>query len=115
MCTSNRFRLDLIETQPNASDMQERVLYYSFKYNIAFHLCACGCKEVVITPIIPGEWKLTYDGEFPTLHPSVGNYSFKCGSHYFIWEGKVDWAKSRTTKPDKKKKGLFKKLKRRNK
>jgi len=56
-------------------------------FKTAIHLCACGCKEQVVTPLnkVTG-WVLT---EGPTLNPSIGNQNFKCKSHYFINEGNV--------------------------
>ena len=40
----------------------------------------------------PAEWKLTYDGRTISLAPSIGNWSFRCRSHYWIDEGSVRWA-----------------------
>jgi Family of unknown function (DUF6527) len=47
---------------------------------------------VVVTPFSPTDWKLTFDGETVSLHPSIGNWSFKCRSHYWIRENEVHWA-----------------------
>ena len=46
-----------------------------------------------MTPLGPGEWKVTYDGRTVSLAPSIGNWSFPCRSHYWIDEGKVRWAR----------------------
>lgn len=40
----------------------------------------------------PKDWKLTYDGETVSLHPSIGNWSFNCQSHYWIRHSKVVWS-----------------------
>jgi hypothetical protein len=58
------------------------------------HKCACGCGEEVATPIEKNQWKMTYDGESVTLYPSIGNRSYRCKSHYFIREDKVEWARN---------------------
>lgn len=63
---------------------EEGKLYISIKYRTAIHSCFCGCGMKVVTPIRPTGWNLTYDGDSVTLAPSVGNWSFKCRSHYFI-------------------------------
>jgi hypothetical protein len=55
---------------------------------------ACGCGEEVATPIEKNQWKMTYDGESVTLYPSIGNRSYRCKSHYFIREDKVEWARN---------------------
>jgi hypothetical protein len=38
----------------------------------------------VVRPIRPTGWRLTYDGDTVSLHPSVGNWSYPCRSHYWI-------------------------------
>ena len=63
---------------------QEGKLYISIKYRTAIHSCFCGCGMKVVTPIRPTGWRLTYDGDAVSLHPSIGNWSFKCRSHYWI-------------------------------
>jgi hypothetical protein len=45
-------------------------VYISLDYNTVPHLCACGCGEEVVTPLQPSEWKVIYDGETVSLHPS---------------------------------------------
>jgi hypothetical protein len=72
--------------------LEESVLYISIPYATAAHLCACGCGREVVTPITPTDWELTFDGESVSLHPSVGNWSFPCQSHYVIKRGRVQWA-----------------------
>jgi hypothetical protein len=72
--------------------LEESVLYISIHYATAAHLCACGCGREVVTPIAPTDWQLTFDGEVVSLHPSIGNWSFPCQSHYFIKRGRVRWA-----------------------
>jgi hypothetical protein len=44
----------------------------------------CGCNNEVVTPLSPTDWQLTFDGESVSLNPSIGNWSFKCKSHYWI-------------------------------
>jgi hypothetical protein len=60
-------------------------------YATALHLCCCGCGNEVVTPLSPLAWTLIYDGETVTLHPSIGNKSFRCRSHYFVRENRVVW------------------------
>lgn len=68
------------------------MLYISFEYATASHLCACGCGQKVVTPIRPTEWLLIWNGEAVSLYPSVGNWSFPCRSHYWIRENRIVWA-----------------------
>lgn len=71
--------------------LEPGVLYISMKYATASHLCLCGCGKEVATPLTPTDWRLTFDGRV-SLHPSVGNWSFKCRSHYVIAANQVRWA-----------------------
>lgn len=79
--------------------LESDIIYISIPFATASHLCACGCGQKVVTPISPRDWKLTFDGESISLHPSIGNLQFPCRSHYFIRENKVIWAD--TWKSDK--------------
>ncbi len=72
---------------------KEGTLYVSIRFATAVHTCACGCGQVVVTPIRPTDWSLTWNGETVTLYPSIGNWSFPCRSHYWIRESRVVWAR----------------------
>lgn len=74
-------------------DLAEGVLYISMEYSTAIHNCCCGCGGRVVTPLSPAAWSLAYDGETVSLFPSIGNWSFKCKSHYWIANNKVEWAR----------------------
>ncbi|WP_424924200.1 DUF6527 family protein [Aquipseudomonas alcaligenes] len=58
-------------------------------YATAVHSCCCGCGDRVVTPFTPTDWRMTFDGESISLHPSVGNWNQKCRSHYVIQRGRV--------------------------
>lgn len=72
--------------------LAEGVLYISQRYGTAAHKCCCGCGEEVVTPLTPTDWSLQIDGNVVTLHPSIGNWSYACRSHYLIRRSKVVWA-----------------------
>lgn len=84
------FALQFVEYLPE--QLQERTLYVSVPFATAAHMCACGCGNQVITPITPTDWQMTFDGETISLHPSIGNWSFRCQSHYWIRHNQVQWA-----------------------
>lgn len=70
----------------------ENTLYVCLETNTIIHKCACGCGEETITPIdIAKGWTFFYDGKNITLSPSIGNFNYKCKSHYFIKNSKVEW------------------------
>lgn len=86
-----RLRHEFVDYIPGQLD--DGVLYVSMRFGTVVHRCACGCGEEVVTPLGPAEWRLTYDGRTISLAPSVGNWSFRCRSHYWIDEGRVRWAR----------------------
>jgi hypothetical protein len=75
-------------------DVQQGMLYVSVEYGTAVHKCCCGCGEEVVTPLTPTDWKLIFDGATVSLHPSIGNWSFKCQSHYYIRNDEAKWCAS---------------------
>lgn len=76
--------------------MKHGVMYVSVDYNSCGHLCACGCRQEVITPLSPAQWTVTYDGENVSMRPSIGNWSLPCRSHYVVDRGKVRRARDFT-------------------
>ncbi len=70
-------------------ELRPGILYISMEYATASHLCCCGCGEEVVTPFAPAQWKMTFDGDAVSLHPSVGNWLLACRSHYVINQGRV--------------------------
>lgn len=72
--------------------VKDGVLYISISYATATHKCPCGCGEIVVTPVRPTDWTLTWNGETVTLYPSIGNWGLQCQSHYWIEENRIVWA-----------------------
>lgn len=81
-----------VEFMPKVPD--ESVLYVSMTYATASHRCFCGCGMKVVTPLSPTDWRLTFDGDSLSLHPSIGNWSYPCRSHYILRGNRVVWAGS---------------------
>ena len=84
------FRHEFVEFIPE--ELHERTLYVSIRFATVSHLCACGCGMKVVTPLRPNDWTLLFDGKSVSLHPSIGNWCFPCGSHYWIRRNRVLWA-----------------------
>jgi hypothetical protein len=72
------------------------VLYVSEEFDIAMHLCPCGCGSKIKTPLGPTEWSFQETDSGPSLDPSVGNWQQACKSHYWIYRGEIRWAKKWT-------------------
>jgi hypothetical protein len=56
-------------------------------------MCPCGCGkrlELLLVKEAKPSWKLTIEGNKPTLHPSVW-LKFGCKSHFWIKKGKIFW------------------------
>lgn len=79
-----------VEFMPESLD--EGVVYVSIPYSLVSHKCCCGCGEEVVTPLSPTDWELIFDGDTVSLYPSIGNWNFKCRSHYWIRRNRVEWA-----------------------
>lgn len=80
-------------------ELEPGILYISMDYATAVHSCCCGCGERVVTPFTPTDWRMTFDGESISLHPSVGNWNQSCRSHYIVQHGRVleagPWSQAR--------------------
>lgn len=79
-----------VEVMPD--DLENGVIYVSEKYQIAIHLCACGCGIETVTPIgKPTGWDLTRGSNGVTLRPSIGNMNI-CPNraHYFVTDGAIE-------------------------
>lgn len=87
---------EFVEFIPDA--VEEGKLYVSIEYATVVHKCCCGCGKEVVTPLSPTDWKLIFDGKTISLHPSIGNWSFPCRSHYWIRNNRVQWAEQLSQK-----------------
>lgn len=73
-------------------ELEEGILYYSEEFSTASHLCPCGCRNKVVTPIGPINWSFTEKYGEATLDPSLGNWQLPCRSHYWIINGMIEWS-----------------------
>lgn len=73
-------------------ELEPGILYVSEEFDIAMHLCPCGCGSKVKTPLGPTEWSFEETRTGPSLYPSVGNWQQPCQSHYWITRGEISWA-----------------------
>jgi hypothetical protein len=85
-----RLRHEFVDNIPGA--LEPTTLYICIPYATVIHLCVCGCGWEVVTPLGPTDWRVTFDGETVSLHPSVGNWSYPCRSHYVVRRNEAHWA-----------------------
>jgi hypothetical protein len=90
MIRNNHLSHEFVEFIPDS--LVEGKLYISMQFSTAIHKCCCGCGIEVVTPFSPTDWKLIFNGVSISLTPSIGNWNFKCRSHYWIKEGQIIWA-----------------------
>lgn len=79
-----------VRTMPQ--ELQPGILYVSKEFETAAHLCPCGCKNKIVTPLGPTEWSFKEEKGLPTLYPSIGNWQLPCQSHYWVTKGKIKWS-----------------------
>lgn len=74
-------------------ELEPGKLYISKRFQLAIHLCACGCGGKTVTPLGPGEWTLNENDGKITLRPSIGNWSGEnpYHAHYYVTENRIDW------------------------
>lgn len=89
-----KFELQRVCYMPE--NLKPGVLYVSREFDIALHLCACGCGSKIRTPLGPTEWSVKETKSGPSLRPSVGNWQQACQSHYWIHRGEIIWAEKWT-------------------
>jgi len=78
--------------------LEPGILYVSERYQVAAHLCPCGCNTKIVTPLGLGYWKFTEENNCATLTPSIGNWQIPCQSHYWITDGQIEWSGKWTSK-----------------
>lgn len=87
-------KLEPIFTEIITGELEEGKIYISLEYEVAVHLCACGCKGKTVTPLEPGEWSLTTnENKEVTLRPSIGNFAgeYPYHAHYYITNNQIQW------------------------
>ena len=75
-------------------ELEGGILYVSMDYKTVTHRCCCGCRDIVVTPLSPAGWELTFNGKSISLSPSIAGGH--CKSHYVIRRGMVVWVRPLT-------------------
>lgn len=90
MMKTSRLILQRVHYMPK--ELEPGILYVSEEFDVAGHLCACGCGNKVMTPLGPTEWSFTDAPTGPSLRPSIGNWQLPCRSHYVLDGGRIKWS-----------------------
>lgn len=95
MSVEQRMPIDIFHVKNIPLTLKEKCLYISEEFEIAIHLCFCGCNYEVVTPINKKMWDLRTTGkkgkEKTSLHPSIWSKNLECRSHYWIINNAVHW------------------------
>ncbi len=94
--TKDKIELQHVELMPK--ELEGGILYVSIRFQVATHLCPCGCRTKIVTPIGPADWKFSERNGLPSLDPSIGNWQIPCQSHYWITDGEIRWSHPWTKK-----------------
>lgn len=72
-------------------ELENGIIYISKHFNVAVHLCACGCRGEAVTPL--NRWDLTENEGKVTLSPSIGNWKGERSyhAHYHIINSEIKW------------------------
>ncbi len=82
--------LKTVECVHMPEKLENGFIYVSREFDLAIHLCACGCGVDTVTPFNSDKgWNLIDDTDGITLTPSIGNQNFDCKSHYYVTNGKT--------------------------
>lgn len=87
---NSKIELKHVEVVPKI--LEDGILYLSERFQVALHICPCGCGNKIVTPLGPYEWDFTEENGKPSLYPSVGNWQIPCKSHYWIMDGEIEWS-----------------------
>lgn len=90
----NAIKLKKVHYMPK--QLESGILYVSYEFGTAAHLCACGCGSKIRTPLGPTEWSVKETDNGPSVWPSIGNWQLACKSHYVIKNGTIEWANTWT-------------------
>ena len=74
-------KLDFI---PNDKDLKQNTIYISHRFQVAVHLCLCGCKNKSVTPLNRTGWVIAERVNKITFTPSILNNNCPKKYHYVI-------------------------------
>ena len=89
MTRINSLRHKFVREIPHV--LEDGMLYISLSPAVVVHNCCCGCGYETVLPLAPRHWRMIFDGDSVSLHPSIGNRGYPCRSHYWITQNRVEW------------------------
>ncbi len=84
MKTLKKINIEPIFVEYMPSELDDNKIYISEECEVAVHLCLCGCKNEVVTPIGKNWWKFEINKNKVSITPSILSKNLNCKSHYII-------------------------------
>ena len=85
-----------VDVLPDFDTIKAGELWISHKYRTVNLRCPCGCGDLTVLSLHPSRWHVHFDGKSVSLDGQMGGsvwINSGCGSHYFIRNNAVVWAK----------------------
>ena len=85
-----------VDVLPDFDVIKDGELWISHKYRTVNLRCPCGCGNLTVLSLHPSRWHVHFDGKSVSLDGTTGGSVWAnsgCGSHYFIRNNTVIWAK----------------------
>ena len=84
MKTISKVEIKPIFVDEIPENLIQNEFYVSNKYNVAVHLCLCGCGNKSVTPLNKNGWFLTQNNNKISLTPSILNTNCPKNYHYIL-------------------------------
>jgi len=89
--------MDRIYDPADYPNTEKNVLYVCESGNLSWHICPCDqtdmikekCPGRIVRTRLDSDWTFTFDGDIPTISPSISNVSLPCKSHYVLTAGEL--------------------------
>lgn len=94
--TPLRLRPIFVELLPDLDAIKDGEIWISPKHRTVNLRCPCGCGRLTVLSLHPSRWHVHFDGKAVSLDGPTGGSvwtSSGCGSHYFIRNNTVIWAR----------------------
>lgn len=94
--TPLRLRPIFVDLLPEVGAIKDCELWISHKHRTVNLRCPCGCGDLTVLSLHPSRWHVYFDGKTVSLDGPTGGSVWAhsgCGSHYFIRNNTVMWAK----------------------
>lgn len=86
-----------VDVLPDFDAINAGEIWISMRHRTANLRCPCGCGDLTVLSLHPSRWHVRFDGKNVSLGGPTGGSVWAnsgCGSHYFIRNNTIIWARS---------------------